>query len=116
MEPTRTKRFICIVCPKCCELETNGKEVTGAKCKRGREFALQEAVQPLRVITTTVRHETKEGRKMIPVKSADPLPREDIPQIMRHIKGVKISESPALGSRIHVRGYRKPIELIVTGE
>jgi CxxC motif-containing protein len=116
MEPKRTKKFICIVCPKCCELETDGEEVKGAKCKRGKEFALQEAIAPLRFITTTVRYETNEGRKMIPVKSADPLPREDIPQIMRHIKGVRISEIPALGSRIHVRGYRKPIELIVTGE
>ena len=116
MAKTRTKKFICIICPKCCELETDGKEVSGAKCKRGKEFALQEAVEPLRVITTTVRYETDEGRRMIPVKSASPLPLEDIPQIMGHIKGVRISEIPPLGSRINVRGCSKPIELIVTGE
>jgi len=111
-----TKQFICIICPKCCQLETDGIEVEGAKCKRGKEFALQEAIAPLRVITTTVRYEADEGRKMIPVKTACPLPLEDIPQIMRHIKGVRISEIPPLGSRIKVRGYSKPIELIVTGE
>jgi len=116
MEPARIKRFTCIICPKSCELETDGKEVRGAKCKKGKEFALQEAIEPLRVITTTVRSETDEGQKMIPVKSGEPLPRKDIPQIMRHIQEVRISEIPALGSRIQVKGYRKPIELIVTGE
>ena len=116
MAKKSTKRFICIICPKCCELETDGTEVKGAKCKRGKEFARQEAIEPLRVITTTVRYETGEGRKMIPVKTASPLPLEDIPQSMRHIKGVRISEIPPLGSRITVKGYSKPIELIVTGE
>lgn len=116
MAQKKTKKFICIICPKCCELETDGTEVKGAKCKRGKEFALQEAIIPLRVITTTVRYETNEGRKMIPVKTADPVPLEDIPEIMGHIKGVKISEIPALGSLIKVRGYSKPMELVVTGE
>ena len=116
MVKKNTKKFICIICPKCCELETDGTEVCGAKCKRGEEFALQEAVVPLRVITTTIRSGAKEARRMIPVKTASPVPLEDIPQIMRHIKGVRISEIPPLGSRIKVRGYSKPIELIVTGE
>jgi CxxC motif-containing protein len=116
MARRNTKKFICIICPKCCELETDGTEVSGAKCKRGKEFALQEAIVPLRVITTTVRCEINGGRKMIPVRTACPVPLEDIPQIMRHIKGVRISEIPPLGSRITVRGYSKPIELVVTGE
>lgn len=116
MAKRSTKTFICIICPQCCELETDGTEVKGAKCKRGKEFALQEAVSPLRVITTTIRSDAQEARRMIPVKTAHPLPLEDVAQIMRHIKGVRLSEIPALGSRIRVRGYSKPIELIVTGE
>jgi CxxC motif-containing protein len=116
MERTHTKKFICIICPKSCELETDGREVRGAKCKKGKEFALQEAIQPLRVITTTVGYETDEGRRMIPVKTAEPLPLEDVSQIMRHLKRVRVSEIPALGSRITVKGYSRPIEIIVTGE
>jgi CxxC motif-containing protein len=116
MAKKSTKNFICIICPKCCELETDGTEVEGAKCKRGKEFALKEAVLPLRVITTTIRSNSKEERRMIPVKTACPVPLEDIPQIMRHIKRVKVSEIPPLGSRIKLRGYSEPIELIVTGE
>jgi len=116
MVGTRTKKFICIICPKSCELETDGTEVRGAKCKKGKEFALQEAVQPLRVITTTVRYEADGGRRMIPVKTAEPLPLKDIPRIMKHLKRIRVSEIPALGSRITVRGYSRPIELIITGE
>jgi CxxC motif-containing protein len=116
MVKRKRKRFICIICPKCCELETDGIEVSGAKCKRGEEFALQEAIVSLRVITTTLRCDLNGERRMIPVKTASPVPLEDIPQIMRHIKGVRISEPPALGSRIEVTGYSKPVELVVTGE
>lgn len=116
MVKRKRKRFICIICPKCCELEIDGIEVSGAKCKRGEEFALQEALVPLRVVTTTLRCDLNGERKMIPVKTVSPVPLKDIPQIMRHIKGVRISEPPVLGSRIRVTGYSKPIELVVTGE
>ena len=52
-------RYTCLVCPNCCELETNGPVVEGARCKRGKAFALQETIEPLRVLTTTLRCETE---------------------------------------------------------
>jgi len=116
MAKKSTKKFICIICPKCCELEMDGTEVSGAKCKRGKVFARQEAILPIRVITTTIRCETKQGIKMIPVKTASPVPLADIPSIMRHIRRVTCSEIPALGSPITVTGAPKPLDLIVTGE
>ena len=112
----KIKKFICITCPKCCELETDGSEVSGAGCKRGKEFAIQEAILPLRVITTTIRCETENGTRMIPVKTAVPVPLEKIPDIMRHIKGAQFSKIPVLGSHVTVKGGHEALELIVTGE
>jgi len=116
MVKRKRKKFICIICPKCCELETDGSEVSGARCKKGEEFARQEVILPLRVITTTIRYETKEGIKMVPVKTASPVPLSKITGIMQHIKQVQLSEVPTIGSAITVTENSEPIELIITGE
>lgn len=53
------KAFDCIVCPMSCHLEVeeiNGKiSVTGNSCPRGAAFGKQELVEPMRMLTTTVR-------------------------------------------------------------
>jgi len=116
MVKRKRKKFICIICPKCCELETDGSEVSGARCKKGEEFARQEVILPLRVITTTIRCETKEGIKIIPVKTASPVPLSHIPGIMQHIKKFRLSEIPNIGSQITLTKTSEPIELIITGE
>jgi CxxC motif-containing protein len=110
------KHYICIVCPESCELETDGTEVSGAGCKRGEKFARQEVVLPLRVITTTVRFSSRKQTRIIPVKTASPVPLKDIPAIMRRIKGFRLRKIPPIGSRIKVDGDPEPIELIITGE
>lgn len=110
------KKFVCIICPQCCELETDGSEVVGARCKKGEEFARQEAILPLRVITTTIRYKKNGPEKMIPVKTACPVPLPRIHDIMRQIKQVRLSEVPAIGSRITVADDSDSLELLVTGE
>lgn len=116
MANKKGKKFICIICPKCCELEIDGSEVNGARCKKGEEFAHQEVILPLRVITTTIRCETQEGIKIVPVKTASPVPLSHIPSIMHHIKQARLSEIPTIGSPITLTGSSEPIELIITGE
>ena len=109
-------RTICIVCPSCCELETDGAEVAGARCERGEAFARQEAVLPLRVITTTVRCATEKGIRMLPVKTAAPVPLASFPDIMKQIKALRLKEPLPIGSRLTTKNLPEPVELIVTGE
>jgi CxxC motif-containing protein len=116
LDRDKARRFTCIVCPTCCELETDGTEVNGARCPKGETFALQEMVMPLRVITTTVRCETSKGVAMLPVKTACPVPLSGISEIMRRIKSLRLSEILALGSRIEAGSPAEPLDLIVTGE
>jgi CxxC motif-containing protein len=111
-----TKNFICIICPTCCELETDGSGVVGARCPKGEEFARQEWISPLRTLTTTVPAETPQGVRMVPVKSADPVPLSEIPAIMRRIKTLRLHETPPIGARIAVAPVSEPLVLIVTGE
>jgi len=116
MESEKRREFICIVCPKCCVLEMVGDEIRGARCERGEQFARQEAVMPLRVVTTTLRCETPQGARMLPVKSATPVPLPRVLDMVKRIKELRLSEIPPLGSRIKLDCPGGALELIVAGE
>ncbi len=111
-----TKNYICITCPNCCALETDGTQVAGARCQKGEAFACQEWIEPRRVITTTVRVETEKGTHILPVKTASPVPLSQMSDIMKKIKALRLREVPPLGSRIIVSEDPEPLEVIVTGE
>lgn len=87
----RTKNIICINCPMGCRLAVEMDEnqmlsVTGNICPRGEEFARQEAVEPLRVLTSLMRIEGRE--KPFSVKTSAPVPKrllhDCINQIFSH--------------------------------
>jgi CxxC motif-containing protein len=116
LDRTKTKQFTCIVCPACCELETDGVEVNGARCPKGGQFALQEMVMPLRVVTTTVRAETTGRIRMVPVKTEAPVPMARIAEIMKEIKALRLAKVPSMGAKIVTGPRETPVEWIVTGE
>jgi CxxC motif-containing protein len=111
-----TKQYICLICPNCCALETDGTQVADARCKKGQDFACQEWVEPLRVITTTIRVETEKGTHIIPVKTAVPVPLAQFSTIMKRIKSLRLREVPSLGSEITLSDDPEPLEIILTGE
>ena len=74
------KELICIVCPMGCQLNVqmeNGNvvSVSGNTCPRGENYAKTELINPMRVITTTVR--TEEGA-LVPVKTDGAVPKAKI--------------------------------------
>ena len=112
----KAKRYTCIVCPACCDLETDGAEVNGARCPKGEAFARQEMIAPLRVITTTVRCETSKGIRMLPVKTSCPVPLALIPEVMKHVKALRLSEIPVIGTLLKTGSSSESVEWVVTGE
>ena len=112
----KAKRYTCIVCPACCDLETDGVEVNGARCPKGEAFARQEMIAPLRVITTTVRSETSKGVRMLPVKTACAVPLALIPEVMKQVKALRLSEIPAIGTMLKTGSSSESVEWVVTGE
>jgi CxxC motif-containing protein len=109
------KRYTCIVCPTCCDLETDGVDVNGARCPKGEAFARQEMISPLRVITTTLRCETSNGVRMLPVKTACPVPLALIPEVMKQVKALRLSEIPAIGTVLKTGSSSESVEWVVTG-
>jgi CxxC motif-containing protein len=116
LDRTRARKFTCLVCPTCCELETDGTNVNGARCPKGKAFALQEMVMPMRVVTTTVRCDTAGGVKRVPVKTTAPVPLARLFEIMQEIKALRLTDVPAIGTRINAGAAENPVELVVTGE
>ncbi|MFH1429103.1 MAG: DUF1667 domain-containing protein [Candidatus Margulisiibacteriota bacterium] len=109
-------KFTCIICPVTCHLEVADGQVTGAKCKRGVAFALQEIKLPIRTITTTVRCEDQQGRCQIPVKTEQAVPLKDIPGLMKQIKQIRLDKKPRMGETIKSSALSESVVLVVTGE
>lgn len=70
------KELICISCPLGCHLtvDAENKTVTGNTCKRGEVYGLNEVINPVRVITSTVKIE---GARLpvLPVKTNGAIPK-----------------------------------------
>ena len=84
------RELTCIVCPVGCSLTvdfSDGKvtEVTGNTCPRGKVYAENECISPVRTITTTVRCSSGE---ILPVKTETPIPKEKIFDAMKIINNV----------------------------
>ena len=81
------RKLTCIVCPLGCDLcvELEGcavKSVSGNTCPRGKVYAQNECVNPVRTLTTVVR--SKCG-VMIPVKTTSPIPKEKVLEAIKII-------------------------------
>ncbi len=70
------KELICICCPMGCHLKVDidTKSVTGNACKRGEEYGINEIINPVRVITTTVKVQNGE-LSVLPVKTKEAIPK-----------------------------------------
>jgi CxxC motif-containing protein len=94
------KEFTCIVCPRGCRLTVDENlNVTGNTCPRGAEYGRQEASDPRRVLTSTVRIEGAILR-MCPVRTASPIPKGKIKEAMEEIRKTTISAPISIGDVI----------------
>lgn len=108
-----TKDVICIECPMGCSIsvETDGSRIVSSKgfgCKRGRIYAEQEVIRPMRILTTTLR--TEDGR-MIAVKSAAPIDRDELLRVMEELCDYHPSTPIALG-QVLIKDLRDGVDLI----
>ena len=96
--------LICINCPRGCHLsvERVGEEirVSGNACPRGHTYAVNELVNPLRTLTTTVAI-ISEKQKRLPVISSSPLPKGKIMEAMKELKDVSAKAPVHLGETVY---------------
>ena len=98
------KRTItCIVCPRGCtmtaEIEGEKVTVTGNSCPRGEKHAIEECTNPVRTLTSTVRVSNREDT-MVSVKSAAPIPKEKMSEIMEKIRAASVEAPVSIGDVI----------------
>jgi len=91
------RNLTCIVCPIGCSLTVNedpsgNLSVTGNRCLRGQAYAMEEVRAPKRTVTATCRIDKDAASvKRIPVKTASPCPREQIPALLDDIYKLKVA-------------------------
>lgn len=85
------KVWICITCPEGCEIRAQVDEngtvtaVSGNRCSRGERYVKNEAVHPVRQLSSTI---LLNGGKqpLVPVRAAQPIPKTSIPVVMAEIR------------------------------
>lgn len=109
----------CIRCPRGCALtvELEGKEVlsvTGNACKRGDTYARNEAVNPVRVVTSTVPVDGSATQRMVSVKTAGDVPKAKIFDCVVALKDVRAKAPVHIGDVILADVAGTGVDIIAT--
>lgn len=96
------KEFVCISCPMGCRLtavkDESGVTVTGNTCKRGEVYATNEMTDPKRTVTALA---AVAGRAQpLPVKTAQPIPKELVRRAAAQLKALTVSPPVAIGQTV----------------
>ena len=115
---TDDKKITCIVCPIGCKIQvkTDGKyfEICdGQKCKRGIEYARSEALDPRRMLTSSIL--VKNGKwPLVSVKSSKPVPKNKIFDVLKEIKKSSVKAPVNLGQIVIKNVSGTKIDIITT--
>ena len=84
------KEFICIVCPKGCHLSVDDEgNVTGNTCIRGDKYGKQEAINPKRTLTSTVKIKSSLVKRLPVITSGD-VPKDKVKEIVNYLNNVEV--------------------------
>lgn len=95
------KKLICVSCPIGCEITVKMEDgvvtsISGNRCPRGEAYARQEAIDPMRVLPTSVKVIRGEF-PLVSVKTDQPVPKRLIPQIMNYIRTLSVDAPVEIG-------------------
>ncbi|MDR0469596.1 MAG: DUF1667 domain-containing protein [Peptococcaceae bacterium] len=93
------KELICIACPNGCLLAVDDAlNVTGHSCERGITYGKNEVLNPVRVVTSTVRLEGGAYRRC-PVKTAGSIPKGLAPEAVRALSSISL-QAPVFAGQV----------------
>jgi len=99
-----TNHYLCIGCPLGCRLEVDEEEgqiveIRGFSCKRGKEYAEQEHLDPRRMVTSTIA--VDEGfPPRLPIKTTVPVPKERVRDVCRAMRRLQVRAPVTMGDVI----------------
>jgi len=109
----------CIVCPNGCLLKIEGSgdnlKVTGAKCKKGDQFAREEQTCPKRTVCTTMKTAFPEI-PVIPVRTAKEIPKEKIFEMMKIVNSNTVTKKLKRGETVIQNILDTGCDIIVTSD
>lgn len=86
--------FVCTKCPMGCMLNLtiiDGEiTVSGNNCKLGEKYGKSEYTNPVRILTTSIRIETKDGVKILSVKTNNDIPKNKVFDCLEEVKKISI--------------------------
>ena len=97
------RNITCIICPRGCAMtvkEESGKlTVSGFTCPKGEKYAIDECTNPVRTVTSTVRVSNRHDT-MVSVKTAAPVPKGSMMDVMAALRKITVSAPVAIGDVI----------------
>ncbi len=116
------RELVCVACPLGCPitvtLEDDGTitEVTGNTCKRGDAYARTEVTAPTRMLTTTVRVEDGKKSSVVPVKSANPVPKGMLMECMEVINRTVVKAPVKIGDIVVKNILDTGVDIVATND
>lgn len=109
------RELTCIICPRGCALSVDidgaNTTVSGNSCPKGEKYGIEECIHPTRTVTSVVRVENRKNT-MVSVKTASPVPKENIFDVMEIIRKASVKAPVKIGDRILTNIYGT--DIIVT--
>jgi CxxC motif-containing protein len=112
------KKITCIICPIGCKIfvTTDGKQIAfkeGNGCKKGIDYAKSEALDPRRILTTSVL--VKDGEwPLVSIKSTRPIPKDKLFPILKQIKKITINAPVTSGQIIIKNVLNTGVDIVST--
>ena len=98
------RELVCIVCPKGCNMTAtihgDNVAVVGNGCSRGEQYAVNECLHPMRMVTTTVRVSNRSDR-MVSVKTESHVPKEHVEDVVKFLRKITV-EAPTFVGQVLV--------------
>jgi CxxC motif-containing protein len=95
------KEITCIICPIGCRLMVEYEDNTilkieGFECKKGKKYASEELLNPVRTLTTTI--VVKDGEiPLVSVKTDKPIPKDKLFEVMDVISEIEVFSPVSIG-------------------
>ena len=94
------RNLTCILCPRGCALTADvtagDVSVTGNSCPKGEGYAVSECTNPVRTVTATIRVANRPDT-MVSVKTAEPVPKGQMLDVMALLRRTEVQAPVALG-------------------
>ncbi|MFW5955824.1 MAG: DUF1667 domain-containing protein [Halorhabdus sp.] len=115
---TKTIEMTCVACPMGCDLTLEVEDgeilsIEGNACPKGLDYAKEEYRNPTRILPTTARV-TGGVLPLVPVKSAEPLPKPKLEEAMREIATVEVEAPVELGDVIVENVVGTGVDIVAT--